>query len=469
MTPLDLSLFGNDPVWLVIVKVLVLFVFILLATIFNVWLERRTLGRMQQRIGPNFAGPFGIVQALGDGLKLLFKEDLTPKLADKFVFKLAPFIMTVTAFTTFSLIPFGGTVTIFGVQTQLQLVDSPVAVLLYLALTAVGVYGVVLAGWASSSTYSLLGGIRSTASMISYEIAMGLSLVAVFLYSGTLSTSEIVQAQAQPLSWGSNVWFGSQGWYALLLIPSFVIYVISMFAEVNRQPFDLPEAEGELGSGYMTEYSGMTYALFFLSEYINMFLVSCVATTLFLGGYLTPWPLNMIEPLNNPWLGPVWFLIKAYLFMFLFMWVRATVPRIRYDQLMKLGWKWLIPIALVWTMLVAVFQVGSAEGWIGSRGFLIGAIVVAAILILVLLFGGREEEPEPVDDPEAFDPYAGGYPVPPVGDQKVPGLVDVLSGDHSETVPAEAAPLGRGTDRGAGAHPADPSTDLPDTERGADS
>ncbi len=436
MIPLDLSLFGHDPVWLVIVKVIIWFVFILLATIFNVWLERRLLGRMQQRIGPNFAGPFGLVQALGDGLKLLFKEDLTPKLADKFIFKLAPFIMTVVAFGTFSLIPFGGTVRMFGVETQLQLVDSPVAVLLYLALTSIGVYGVVLAGWSSSSTYSLLGGIRSTASMISYEIAMGLSLVAVFMYAGTMSTSEIVEAQAAPLQFGSVQWQGSMGWYFLLLIPSFIIYVISMFAEVNRQPFDLPEAEGELGSGYMTEYSGMTYALFFLSEYINMFMVSCVATTLFLGGYLPFWPLNNIEALNNPWLGPVWFLIKAYLFMFLFIWVRATVPRIRYDQLMRLGWKWLIPIGLVWTMLVAIFRVGSADGWIGSRGFLISAIVVAAALIAVLLFAGPRQEPETEEAPEAFDPYAGGYPVPPMGDQQVPGLVDVVSSAADEPAPS---------------------------------
>ncbi|WOQ17686.1 NADH-quinone oxidoreductase subunit NuoH [Raineyella sp. W15-4] len=437
MIPLDLSLFGHDPVWLVIVKVIIWFVFILLATIFNVWMERRTLGRMQQRIGPNFAGPFGLIQALGDGLKLLFKEDVTPKLADRFVFKLAPFIMTVVAFGTFSLIPFGGTVKMFGVQTQLQLVDTPAAVLLYLALTSIAVYGVVLAGWSSSSTYALLGGLRSTASMISYEIAMGLSLVSVFLYAGTMSTSEIVQAQARPLQFGSAVWQGSMGWYFLLLIPSFIIYVISMFAETNRQPFDLPEAEGELGSGYMTEYSGMTYALFFLSEYINMFLVSCVATTLFMGGYLPIWPFNNIPALNNPWLGPVWFLIKAYCFMFLFMWVRATVPRIRYDQLMRLGWKWLIPISLGWTMLVAVFRVGVADGWIGSRGFWIAAIVVAAVLIALLLFGGPRQAAEPEPEPTAFDPYAGGYPVPPMGDQQVPGLVDVVSSAVDE--PAGAA------------------------------
>lgn len=450
MTPLDLSLFGHDPVWLVIIKVIILFAFILLATIFNVWLERRVLGRMQQRVGPNFAGPFGLIQALGDGLKLLFKEDLTPKAADRFIFKLAPFIMTVAAFGTFSLVPFGGTVTMFGQQTQLQLVDSPVAVLLYLALTAVGVYGVVLAGWASSSTYALLGGIRSTASMISYEVAMGLSLVSVFLYAGTMSTSEIVQAQALPLQFGSAQWQGSMGWYFLLLIPSFLIYVISMFAETNRQPFDLPEAEGELGSGYMTEYSGMTYALFFLSEYINMFMVSCVATTLFMGGYLPLWPFNNIEALNNPWLGPVWFLLKAYGFMFLFIWVRATVPRIRYDQLMRLGWKWLIPIALVWTMLVAVFRVGAAEGWIGSRSFLIGAIVVAAVLIALLLFAGPRSEPEPEGEPAAFDPYAGGYPVPPIGDQQVPGLVDVV---HSAADEPQRSAL----------------TDTSDTDRRADS
>ncbi|NLT29238.1 MAG: NADH-quinone oxidoreductase subunit NuoH [Propionibacterium sp.] len=431
----DLSLFGSDPFWLVLIKVLGLFVLMMTLTILNVWIERRILGRMQQRKGPTFNGPFGLLQALADGMKLMFKEDFAPKNVDKFIYSLAPFVMAVAALSTFAVIPLGGEVTMFGHQTRLQLVDSPVAVLLMLALTSIGIYGVVLGGWAANSTYSLLGGLRSSAQLISYEIAMGLALVSVFIYAGSMSTSQIVERQDQvqyvdlgPLS------IPLPSWYAVVLIPSFVIYVIAIFGETNRQPFDMPESEGELGSGYMTEYSGFRYALYFLAEYINMLLVSCLAATLFLGGYKAPFPFNLIPFVGeNPWFGPLWLFMKAYLFMFLFMWVRASLPRVRYDQLMHLGWKILIPVGVVWTMLVATFRVGSAEGWLTSPTFLVIAGVLVVAVIVLGFLPTREPEPEP--EPE-FDAWAGGYPVPPPPGVTLPELSQVVRSDS--TIEGEA-------------------------------
>lgn len=440
MIPYDLSLFGADPWWLVLLKVVVLFVFLLTITIFNVWFERRIIARMQQRVGPTFNGPAGLLQAVADGMKLMFKEDFEPKNVDKFVFSLAPVVMAVAALTTFSVIPFGGTVTIFGHETKLQLFDSDVGVLAMLAITSIGIYGVVLGGWSANSTYSLLGGLRSSAQMISYEIAMGLSLVAVFIYAGSMSTSQIVEAQAHP-QW-TNL-FGIDvplpSWYAIVLIPSFIIYVISMFGEVNRQPFDLPESEGELGSGYMTEYSGFRYALYFLAEYINMLLVSCLAATLFMGGYKAPLPFNLVPWLdNNAWLGPVWLLLKAYLLMFFFVWVRGSIPRVRYDQLMHLGWKWLIPIGAVWTMLVATFKVAIAEGWLTSPPVL---IAVGILLVGVLVVGFIPEKQEPATTSTAtFDAWAGGFPVPPPAGTTLPELSD------DDVVVAESVDSTKGAD-----------------------
>ena len=250
---------------------------LVLLTLFNIWWERRVVARMQHRIGPNVHGPFGLLQSLADGVKLALKEDITPKAADKVVFILAPVIATVPAFVAFSVIPFGPMVTIpfTDTQTPLQLTDMPVAVLFVLAIASIGIYGIVLGGWSSGSTYSLLGGLRSSAQMISYEVAMGLALVAVFLYAGSMSTSQIVAAQ-------DDLWFG------LILLPSFAIYTISMVGETNRAPFDLPEAEGELVGGFHTEYSSLKFALFFLAEYINMATVAALATTLFLGGWHAP-------------------------------------------------------------------------------------------------------------------------------------------------------------------------------------
>ena len=251
---------------------------LVLLTLFNIWWERRVVARMQHRIGPNVHGPFGLLQSLADGVKLALKEDIIPKAADKVVFIIAPVIATVPAFVTFAVIPFGPVVDVpfTDIETPLQLTDMPVAVLFVMAIASIGIYGIVLGGWSSGSTYSLLGGLRSSAQMISYEVAMGLALVAVFLYAGSMSTSEIVAAQ-------DDLWFG------LILLPSFVIYMIAMVGETNRAPFDLPEAEGELVGGFHTEYSSLKFALFFLAEYINMATVSALATTLFLGGWHAPW------------------------------------------------------------------------------------------------------------------------------------------------------------------------------------
>jgi NADH:ubiquinone oxidoreductase subunit H len=276
----DLSAFGQDPWWLIIVKAVLIFLVLVLLTLFNIWWERRVVARMQHRIGPNVHGPFGLLQSLADGVKLALKEDIIPKAADRVVYLLAPVIIVIPAFVTFSVIPFGPVVDVpfTDIRTPLQLTDMPVAVLFVLAIASIGIYGIVLGGWSSGSTYSLLGGLRSSAQMISYEVAMGLSLVAVFLYAGSMSTSQIVAAQEDL-------------WYGLILIPSFVIFVISMIGETNRAPFDLPEAEGELVGGFHTEYSSLKFALFFLAEYVSMATVSAMATTLFLGGWAAPWGL----------------------------------------------------------------------------------------------------------------------------------------------------------------------------------
>src|SRR5689334_4610924 len=324
----DLSAFGRDPWWLVLVKAVLIFVVLVLLTLFNIWWERRVVARMQHRIGPNVNGPFGLLQSLADGVKLALKEDIIPKAADKAIFIIAPVIAVIPAFITFSVIPFGPVVEVPFTEryTPLQLTDMPVAVLFVMAVASIGIYGIVLGGWSSGSTYSLLGGLRSSAQMISYEVAMGLALVAVFLYAGSMSTSQIVDAQ-------------NDVWYAFILLPSFVIYLISMVGETNRAPFDLPEAEGELVGGFHTEYSSLKFALFFLAEYINMATVSALATTLFLGGWRPPWPISIWDGASHGYWPFLWFLTKVLLFIFVFIWLRGTLPRLRYDQFMKFGWK----------------------------------------------------------------------------------------------------------------------------------
>ena len=340
-----------------------IFVFLLVATLLAIWAERKVIGRMQNRSGPNRAGKFGLLQSLMDGIKLALKEDIIPRGVDKVLFVMAPAVAAIPAFISLAIIPFGPEVSISGHHTPLQLTDLPVAVLLVLAMSSMAVYGIVLAGWSSNSPYSLLGALRSSAQVISYEIAMGLSFVPVFLYAGSLSTSQIVQSQANG---GEFHLFGAilhyPSWYAILLLPSFLIYIITMVGETNRLPFDLPEGEGELVGGFHTEYSSLKFALFYLAEYINMVTVSALAITLFLGGWRAPWPISVWSGANSGWYPLLWFLGKLVVFIFCFIWLRGSLPRIRYDQLMKLGWKVLIPTALAWTLIIATLRVWRRQG-----------------------------------------------------------------------------------------------------------
>jgi len=425
----DLAAFGHDPWWLIALKAVVIFAFLMVVTLFTIWYERRVVAFMQMRIGPNRVGPFGLLQSLADGVKLMLKEDIIPKAADRAVFLLAPLLSAVPAFLAFAVIPFGPEVSIFGQRTPLQLTDMPVAVLYVLAVASIGIYGIVLAGWSSGSTYPLLGSLRSSAQMISYELAMSLSFVAVFLYAGSMSTSQIVAAQ-------SNLWFG------IALFPSFVVYLIAMLGETNRAPFDLPEAEGELVGGFHTEYSSIKFAMFFLAEYINMITVSALATTLFLGGWKAPWPLGgpIWEGANNGWWPVLWFVGKLMLLLFGFIWIRGTLPRLRYDQFMHFGWKVLIPGSLGWILLVATIQVFRTEGYDVRTIVLYVAGALLGILLLTFVWDlVRPSRPEPEEEPSRheFDPFAGGFPVPPMPGQELPTV----------TVRADAADAPSALDR----------------------
>jgi NADH-quinone oxidoreductase subunit H len=366
------QLIGADPGWLIVVKALIVFAICVLLTLMSVWGERRIVGRMQQRPGPNRVGPFGLIQALADGVKLALKEDIIPTAADKIVFVLAPIISATTCFMSFAVIPITGEVTMFGRQTAMQLTDIPVGVLYILAIASVGVYGIVLAGWSSGSTYPLLGGLRSSAQVISYEIAMGLSLVAVFIYAGSMSTSDIVAAQ--------STW-----WYAVVLFPSFAIFAISMVGETNRAPFDLAEAEGELVGGFHTEYSSLKFALFFLAEYVNIIGVSALATTLFLGGYKAPPGLGFTEAWLGGWFSAIWFFVKVLTFFFVFVWLRGTLPRLRYDQFMQFGWKVLIPVSILWILVVATLRLLSLQN--ASKAIVIAFASSVVLIIMVVNIG----------------------------------------------------------------------------------
>ncbi len=440
-------LFGTDPWWVVLLKVVFLFVVLLVWTIFNVWFERRVVAKMQHRLGPIMNGPFGLLQAVADGAKLLLKEDFMPSKVDRVLFTLAPLLSGTAAFTSWAVIPFAGEVDFFGVKTRLQLTDLPVSVLLILAVASVGIYGFVLAGWSSNNTYSLLGGLRSSAQMISYEVSMGLALVAVFLHSGSMATSEIVEAQAAPITlFGLNTTIPT--WYWLPLLPSFIIYGISMVGETNRAPFDLPECESELVSGYITEYSGFRYAIYFLAEYINMATVSAVATTLFMGGYHAPWPINVLLPaMDTGWWGLLWFVLKVQFFIFVFVWLRGTLPRMRYDQFMNLGWKYLIPISLAWILAIATLRVVANEQLISRENiwWILGVVVILLAIWAALGFVAERREAQAAQTKAAakparreFDAFAGGYPVPPMPGQELPELATVVrstaAGEADETV-----------------------------------
>ena len=379
-------------VWFLIFKVVIIFAFLLVSVMLMVWFERKVVSDMQHRIGLDVAGPWGILQTLADGIKLFFKEDITPDGADRRVFELAPYLSLVPAFLMFSMVPIGGnfsvvrnengdiversdgTVTIFGHDTFLQLVDPPMGILLFLAMSGLGIYGVMLAGWSSGSKYPLLGSVRASAQMVSYEAALGLSLAAVFLTSGSLSTNEIVKSQAGGFS---ILGFDIASWNiaSLGFIP-FIVFLIAGTAELNRPPFDLVEAEQELVGGFHTEYSSLRFSLFFLAEFMNVVTMAAIIVTLFFGGPQGPIltdTLGFIWPL-------LWFFLKVVFFLFTFVWFRATLPRLRYDQLMDLGWKVLIPFSLGWFLLLAAIQVGRNEGW--------NLIVVIVVGISVFGLGG---------------------------------------------------------------------------------
>ncbi|GAB2614531.1 NADH-quinone oxidoreductase subunit NuoH [Pseudactinotalea suaedae] len=482
MSAVPIADFSNDTIWITIVKAVVILVFLLLSVLFAIWFERRLVARFQQRSGPNWNGPFGLLQSLADAMKLLLKEDITVKAADKVIYLIAPIISVFCAFMVFAVIPFGPEVSIFGVVTPLQMTDFPVAVLYILGITALGVYGIVLGGWASGSTYPLLGAVRSTAQIISYELAMSLALVSVFLWSGSMSTSQIVGSQENT-------------WWAFTLLPAFVLYVISMVGETNRLPFDLPEAEGELVGGFHTEYSSMKFAWFFLAEYINMLNVSAVATTLFLGGYRAPFGIGLINDgmFDTGWWGVVWFLAKLWLIMAFFVWVRGTLLRFRYDQFMNFGWKVLIPAGLVTVVFYAVLK-GLSTGpdpvlsfggefltleWRQLLLGVVGGLVVIAVLML--LFPGEDEEKPAkagasarggaakvgagrsattsgtkrpgTDKPgrkrateEPFDAFAGGFPVPPLPGQELPPSPRRARVTTPAAAPAASPAAGAGED-----------------------
>ena len=371
------------PLIIVLVKVLVVFVVGLLATMLMVWFERKAIAGMQNRIGPNKTGPFGILQTLADGIKLFFKEDLFPSRADRFVFALAPFLSFVPAFLAFAIIPLGGDfrngssgeVTLFGQVTRIQLADPPIGVLFALAISSIAVYGIMLAGWSSGSKYPLLGSVRASAQMVSYEAALGLSLACVLLLAGTLSTSGIVATQSTITDWH----FISTG-----IVP-FIIFLIAATAELNRPPFDLVEAEQELVGGFNTEYSSIRFALFYLAEFMNTVTMSALIVTLFFGG---PQPIAIgnfvfdIPLLPNALEGTFWLLAKILVFLYMYIWFRATLPRLRYDQLMDLGWKLLIPASLGWFMLLAAQRLARQNGW---NIVLVTGASIAVLVICYLL------------------------------------------------------------------------------------
>jgi len=368
------SLLGTDPLYvhglnwqvvlIVLIKVLVVFGALMVSVMLMIWFERKVISDMQSRIGPNRAGPFGIAQTLADGIKLFFKEDLIPDKADRFVFKLAPYLTIIPAFLAFAIVPIGGVVTIGGHTFELQLADPPMGILFLLAMSAIAVYGVMLAGWSSGSKYPLLGSVRASAQMISYEAALGMTVVMVVLITGSLSTRTIVDAQAQHL-WQWNA-------IRLAVVP-FVIFFIAVVAETNRPPFDLVEADQELVGGFHTEYSSIRFALFFLAEFMNTITMSAITVTLFFGGPDGPIP----HIPHTQWLWPIlWFLGKTIVFLFVFVWLRAALPRLRYDQLMDLGWKRLIPLSLGWLLIVAGFMI---DGWWGVG--MAATVVVASVLL----------------------------------------------------------------------------------------
>jgi NADH-quinone oxidoreductase subunit H len=421
-------LLGTDPLYsnglnwqvilIVLIKCLVVFGALMVSVMLMIWFERKVISDMQSRIGPNRAGPFGIAQTLADGIKLFFKEDLIPDKADRFVFKLAPYLTIIPAFLAFAIVPIGGQVTLGGHTFELQLADPPMGILFLLAMSAVAVYGIMLAGWASGSKYPLLGSVRASAQMISYEAALGMTVVMVVLVTGSLSTRDIVNAQA------GHLW----QWNAIrLAVVPFVIFF-------NRPPFDLVEADQELVGGFHTEYSSIRFALFFLAEFMNTITMSAITVTLFFGGPNGPKP----HIPHTQWIWPIlWFLGKTIVFLFVFVWLRAALPRLRYDQLMDLGWKRLIPLSLGWLLIVAGFMI---DGWWGVA---MAATVIVSRFLLMRAFaiGAIREDTNAV--------------LPPVGirlwtraEESAPSIAAPSTGAPSTAAPSTTTPPAATTEGG---------------------
>jgi len=377
----------------VVIKVVVAFVILLVAVMLYIWAMRKVIADMQNRIGPNRAGPYGVLQTLADGIKLFFKEQSIPTSADRPVFRLAPYLSIMPAFLMFCIVPIGGTVSILGHRTYLQVADFPVGALWILAMSGLGVYGVMLAGWSSGSKYPLLGAVRSSAQLLSYEAAFGLAVLGVLIQAGTLSTHGIAAQQA----W-VNAGSIFRDWFWVRALVPFGIFLIAATAETNHPPFDLVEAEQELVGGFNTEYTGIRFAIFFLAEFMNVITMSAIAATLFLGGPSGP-RLGFLASHNvvNVWLMPVfWFVVKVLALLFATVWLRASLPRMRYDRLMSLGWKFLIEIAILWVLVSTALVIGKQEGWqAGVVAPVSAAIAIVAFFTLYLAVpkpGERVEE-----------------------------------------------------------------------------
>jgi NADH-quinone oxidoreductase subunit H len=377
----------------VLIKVVMAFVILLIGVMLYIWALRKVIADMQNRIGPNRAGPFGVLQTLADGIKLFFKEQSIPDSADRPVFRLAPYLSILPAFLMFCVVPIGGTVSILGHKTYLQVVDLPIGALFILAMSGLGVYGVMLAGWSSGSKYPLLGSVRASAQLLSYEAAFGLAILGVLIQAGTLSTHAIFEQQ----QW-TNVWSFATHWFWLKTFVAFVIFLIAATAETNHPPFDLVEAEQELVGGFNTEYTGIRFAIFYLAEFMNVITMSAIAVTLFLGGPSGP-SLGFLasDGTVNVWIMPIfWFVAKVLVLLFATIWVRASLPRMRYDRLMSLGWKWLIEIAILWVLITATVQVATVENWDRLVAALVA--VIAAIAAYGVLYAAMPKSGEKVEE-----------------------------------------------------------------------
>jgi NADH-quinone oxidoreductase subunit H len=377
----------------VVIKVAVAFAILLISVMLYIWAMRKVIADMQNRIGPNRAGPYGVLQTLADGIKLFFKEQSIPDSADRPVFRLAPYLSIMPAFLMFCVVPIGGTVSILGHQTFLQVVDLPMGALWILAMSGLGVYGVMLAGWSSGSKYPLLGSVRASAQLLSYEAAFGLAILGVLIQAGTLSTHEIVAQQ----SW-TNAWSFVSHWFWLKTFVAFAIFLVAATAETNHPPFDLVEAEQELVGGFNTEYTGIRFAIFYLAEFMNVITMSAIAVTLFLGGPSGP-GLGFLARSNllNVWVMPiVWFLVKVLVLLFATVWVRASLPRMRYDRLMSLGWKWLIEIAILWVLVTATVQVAIVEDW--NRLVAASVAVGVAVAAYGVLYASMPKSGEQIEE-----------------------------------------------------------------------